>query len=68
MILLTRINHKPLIVNADLIEHVEVSPDTVISMTTGQRFVVLETPEQVLGKVVDYQRSVRADQDGKHGG
>jgi len=34
MIQLTRLNHVPLIVNSDLIEQVEVTPDTVITLTT----------------------------------
>jgi len=56
---LTRINHKPLVLNAELIEHIEASPDTVITMTNGQKFVVIETGEEVVAKVLDYQRSVR---------
>jgi hypothetical protein len=35
MIKLTRLNHVPLIVNADLIEHVEVTPDTMVALTNG---------------------------------
>jgi flagellar protein FlbD len=58
MIRLTRINHVPLVLNADLIEHVEVTPDTVIAMTTGQKFMVLESSDEVIQKVVDYRRSI----------
>jgi flagellar protein FlbD len=58
MIHLTRINHKPLVVNADLIEHVEVTPDTVITMTTGQKFVVLESAEEIVECVVRYRRAI----------
>ncbi len=58
MIRLTRINHKPLIVNSDLIEHVEVTPDTVISMTTGQKFVVLDSADDIIRKVIDFRRSI----------
>lgn len=59
MIRLTRINHVPLVLNSDLIEHVEVTPDTVISLTTGQKFVVLETPEEVIRRVIEFRRSIR---------
>ena len=58
MIRLTRINHAPLVVNADLIEHVEVTPDTVISLTTGQKFMVLESADEVIGRVIAYRRSI----------
>jgi flagellar protein FlbD len=58
MIQLTRINHSMLVLNSDLIEHVEVTPDTVISMTTGQKFRVLETADEVIKKVIEYRKSI----------
>jgi flagellar protein FlbD len=58
MIRLTRINHVPLVLNADLIEHVEVTPDTVISMTNGQKFVVLEPTDEVIRKVIEFRREI----------
>lgn len=58
MIRLTRINHIPLVLNSDLIEHIEVTPDTVISLTTGQKFVVLESPAEVIERVVEFRRSI----------
>ena len=58
MILLRRINRNPLVVNADLIEHMEVTPDTVITMTTGQKFIVLESAEEVIEKVIDFRRAL----------
>jgi flagellar protein FlbD len=58
MIRLTRINHRPLVVNCDLIEHVETTPDTVITMTTGQKFVVLESVDEVIQQVIHFRRSV----------
>jgi flagellar protein FlbD len=58
MIQLTRLNHVPLIVNSDLIEHVEVTPDTVVALTTGQKFLVLETAEEVVDKVVQFRKAI----------
>ena len=58
MIELTRLNHVPLILNSDLIEHIEVTPDTVITLTTGQRFLVLESPEEVVEKVISFRRTI----------
>ena len=58
MIRLTRINRVPLVLNADLIEHVEVTPDTVIAMTTGQKFMVMESAEEVIEKVIEFRRSI----------
>jgi flagellar protein FlbD len=58
MIRLTRINHVPLVLNADLIEHLETTPDTVISMTNGQKFVVLESTDDVIRKVIEFRREI----------
>ena len=58
MIRLTRIKHVPLVLNSDLIEHLETTPDTVIAMTTGQKFMVTESAEEVIQKVVDFRRSI----------
>ncbi|HTA71261.1 MAG TPA: flagellar FlbD family protein [Bryobacteraceae bacterium] len=58
MIQLTRLNHVPLIVNSDLIEHVEVTPDTVIALTTGQKFLVLESAEEVVERVIQFRRAI----------
>jgi flagellar protein FlbD len=58
MIKLTRLNHVPLIVNADLIEHVEVTADTVVALTTGQKFMVLESAEEVVEKVIQYRKAI----------
>ena len=61
MIHLTRLNHTPLIVNSDLIEHVEVTPDTVIALTTGQKFMVLESAEDVVERVIQFRKSITSE-------
>jgi flagellar protein FlbD len=60
MIHLTRINRTPLVLNADLIEHIETTPDTVISLTNGQKFVVLESTDEVVRKVIAFRREIQA--------
>ena len=60
MIRLTRLNRVPLVLNSDLIEHVEATPDTVIALTTGQKIVVLESPEEIVRRIVDFRRSLVA--------
>ncbi len=44
--------------NSDLIEHVEATPDTVIALTTGQKFVVLESADEVVQRVIDFRRTI----------
>jgi len=58
MIQLTRINRVPLVLNSDLIEHLESTPDTVISLTNGQKFVVLESAQEVIFKVIEFRRDI----------
>jgi flagellar protein FlbD len=58
MIRLTRINHVPLVLNADLIEHIEITPDTVIAMTSGQKFMVLESSDEVVRRVIQFRRAI----------
>ncbi len=58
MIRLTRINHVPLVLNSDLIEHVEITPDTVIAMTSGQKFMVLESADEVIERVIGFRRTI----------
>ena len=60
MIQLTRINRLPLVLNSDLIEHLESTPDTVISLTTGQKMVVRETVEEVVRRVIEFRRLIQA--------
>jgi flagellar protein FlbD len=56
MIGLTRLNGRPIVVNAELIETVEATPDTVVALTSGKKFVVLESPDQVIERVLHYRQ------------
>ncbi|MCL4793190.1 MAG: flagellar FlbD family protein [Bryobacteraceae bacterium] len=58
MIRLTRLNNIPFYLNPDLIEHVETTPDTLISLTSGQKFMVLETAEEVLERIVALRQRI----------
>jgi len=44
--------------NSDRIEHVESTPDTVVVMDNGQRFMVRETAEELLAKVIEFRRQI----------
>jgi flagellar protein FlbD len=58
MIQLTRLNNKALTVNSDLIKFVEQSPDTLITLITGEKIVVRERADEVLARIVEFRRSV----------
>jgi flagellar protein FlbD len=58
MIRLTRLNSMPLVLNSDLIEHIDVTPDTVITLTTGQILRVRETADEVIRRIVEFRREI----------
>jgi flagellar protein FlbD len=55
MITVTKINDRDIIVNCDLIELIESTPDTTLTTTTGKKILVRDTVEEVLDKVVAYK-------------
>jgi flagellar protein FlbD len=59
VIALTKINGNAFVVNAELIKFIEVTPDTMITLTTGDRFIVKESTTEVIRKVVEYGRMRR---------
>jgi flagellar protein FlbD len=58
MILLTKINKAPIAVNSDLIQYIEETPDTVITMTNSEKVVVQESMDAIIQKVVHYRRLI----------
>jgi flagellar protein FlbD len=58
MILLTKINKAPIAVNADLIQCIEETPDTIITMTNNDKVVVNESMTEIIQKVVHYRRLI----------
>lgn len=60
MIQITKLNNAVIIVNADLIEFVERTPDTLITLTTGRKLMVRESLEDVLNRVLEYRQKTRS--------
>ena len=58
MILLTKINEAPIAVNSDLIQYIEETPDTIITMTNNEKVVVREKMKEIIDKVVNYRRFI----------
>lgn len=59
MIKVKRLNDKEFVVNGELIMYIEKTPDTVITLTTGQKIVVRETVDEVIDKVIEYKSRIR---------
>lgn len=60
MIEVTRLRGNKIVINTELIEVIEETPDTVITLTSGKKFVVSETSEQLVKLVIDYKRKIHA--------
>jgi flagellar protein FlbD len=63
MILLTRLNNRPLVVNSDMIKFIENTPDTVITLVSGEKIVVLETVAEVMDEIMTFRRRIMAGAD-----
>ena len=61
MIQVTRLNGKTLIVNAELIRFVEQTPDTLITLSGGEKLLVKEPMEEVVRRAIQYARSIRSN-------
>ena len=58
MILLKKINDAPIAVNSDLIQYIEETPDTILTMTNSEKLVVQESMKEIIDKVIRYRRII----------
>lgn len=58
MIKLTGMNNKVMVLNADHIEKIEEMPETIITLTNGNKYIVLETVDEVVEQVIKYRRKI----------
>ena len=58
MVKLTRLNNTLIVVNSDLIEFVEETPDTIVTLTTGQKVIVRESVDEVIDKVISFKKRI----------
>ena len=58
MIKLTKLNEETFVLNAELIKTVEETPNTVITITTGNKYIVKESVDQVMEAVVEYKQKI----------
>ncbi|MCU0609708.1 MAG: flagellar FlbD family protein [Chitinispirillaceae bacterium] len=56
MILLHRLHKQEFVLNADLIETLEATPDTVVTLTSGKKLLVSDSIGDVISKVVEYRQ------------
>lgn len=56
MIRLSRLNGKEFVVNCELIKIIEETPDTVITLTTGEKWMIRESAQQVVAETLAYRK------------
>ena len=61
MIILHKLNDSEIIINAELIESVEICGNTVVNLVTGNRFIVKESKEEIMLKFIDYKKKVYSE-------
>ena len=60
MIVLTKLNKVPVVVNAELIKIIESTPDTLITLVNGDHMMVRESVDEVVQRAIDYARQIRS--------
>lgn len=58
MIQVTRLDHSPLTINPDLILFMEETPDTIITLSNGEKIMVLERVSEIIRRVLQFRRSI----------
>ena len=58
MVRLTKINKKEIYINADLMEFIESTPDTLITLTTGKKILVSESVDEVIERIIDFKKRI----------
>ena len=61
MIEVTKMNGRKVLVNPDLIELVEETPDTVLTLPTGKKIIIKESRQEVKNLVKSYRKDIFAD-------
>lgn len=56
MIRVSRLNNEEFYINSELIELIEETPNTVITLTTGKKIIVSETVEEIIDRVVSFKQ------------
>ena len=58
MIKLTGFNKKEFVLNAEVIEKIEIMPETLITLINGKKYIVIESTEEVIEKILKYKKRI----------
>lgn len=62
MIMVTRLDKRVVVINAELIKMIEATPDTIVTLINGDTLLVRETVDEVVHRAIEYARQVRGFQ------
>jgi len=65
VIKLHRLNGSEIVINAELIETIDVIPDTRIVLTTGNQFIVKEKVDEVIEKIIKYRQEINSKEENR---
>ncbi|MCT4596355.1 MAG: flagellar FlbD family protein [Vallitalea sp.] len=58
MIYITKLNSEEIVINSDLIEVIEETPNTIITLTTGKKIIVQDSSKEIVKKIIAYKRKL----------
>jgi len=58
MIEVTKLGGDEIIINAELIESIQATPDTVITLTTDKKILVKDSVDEIVDKVISYKKNI----------
>lgn len=58
MIRVSKLNGVQYYINADVIDLIEKTPDTLITLSSGKKLIVLETPEEIVDRIIAYRQII----------
>lgn len=58
MIYVTKLNNEEIVINSDLIEVIEETPNTIITLTTGKKIIIKDSSKEIIDKVIKYKRKI----------
>ena len=61
MIRLTKLNNSSFVINCELIETLESTPDTIITLNNGKKYVVADSIDEVIDRVIQYKKRIFAN-------
>lgn len=58
MIKLTALNNKEIIINAEHIEKLESVPESLLTLTNGNKYIVLESTDEIISRIIEYKNKI----------